>query len=232
MTIEAVLLDLDGTVVKLRYRYNDAKAEVFQLLEANGVPRRILDPKYSLYENLRRVEQYLRARGLPGEYERLYGLSLGVAEKYEVEAALNAEPAEGAYETLDRLRSMGLKLAIVTNSGLRPTSITLSKLRLDELFHLVVTRDHVNSMKPDPKPIEYALSKLEVDRGSAVMVGDSPVDIKAALASQVAPIAIAADVGSAKVLREAGARYVIRQITELPTLIERMSGEASHKIRL
>lgn len=231
MTIKAVLLDLDGTLVKLRYRYNDAKSEVFKLLETDGVPARILDPEHSLYENLRRVERYLKARGLQGEYGRLYRLSLGIAERYEVEAALNAEPVEDLYETLKRLRSMGLKLALITNSGLKPTMLTVSRLRLGGYFHLIVTRDHVDSMKPDPKPIEYALSKLGVDRRMAVMVGDSPVDVKAALASHVVPIAVATGVGSIRALREAGARYVIRQITELPALLEKMGGGACSGMR-
>ena len=224
MTVKAVLLDLDGTVVKLRYRYTEAKMEVFRLLEANGVPRRILEPKRSLYENLRQVERYLKTRGIPEEYERLLRLSLRVAERYEVEAALEAEPVEGVYETLKRLRSMGLRLALITNNGSKPTKLTLSKLRLDGFFHLVVTRDHVGSMKPDPKPIEYALSRLGVDRRTAVMVGDSPIDVKAALASGIVPIAVASGVGSVKALRETGARYVIDQITELPALLERIRG--------
>lgn len=224
MRVKAVLMDLDGTVVKLKYRYAKAKTEVFRMLRLKGIPADILNPKLSLYENLKIVGEHLRARRSAGSYQSLLMESLRIAERFEVEAALKAEPMDGVYETLKALQSMKLKLAIVTNSCLRAAELTLAKTGLKQMFHLIVSRDDVRLMKPSPKPITYAVLRLKVGREETVMVGDSPVDMAAALKAGVQPIGVATGVGSEEALKAAGAKYVIAHITELPQLIRAIQG--------
>ncbi|MBS7611070.1 HAD family hydrolase [Candidatus Bathyarchaeota archaeon] len=223
LTVKVVLLDLDGTVVKLKYRYIDAKAEVFNMLKLNGVPDYVLDSKLSLYENLERVKNYMESAGEAYRYEQILNISLKIAEKYEFEAASNPELLEGAYEALMRLKNMKLKLAIITNNCFKATELILSKLKIGKFFELIVARDDVKAMKPSPEPIKYALLKLNLRECEAVVVGDSTIDVKAALKAGVTSIGIASGVATREVLREAGANYVINGIRELPKLIEDIS---------
>ena len=220
LTVKAVFLDLDGTIVKLKYRYMDAKAEVFNMLRFNGVPEYVLNSKLSLYENLENVRNYVENSGEGHMYEKLLNLSFKIAEKYELEAALNPELLNGAYEALMELRSMNLKLAIVTNNCLKATELTLSKLKIGKFFELIVARDHVKTMKPNPDPINYALLRLNLRGDEVVMVGDSVIDVKAALRAGVIPVGIASGVATREVLVENGAKYVIDCIGELPSLIK------------
>jgi len=220
LTVKAVFLDLDGTIVKLKYRYMDAKAEVFNMLRFNGIPDYVLNSKLSLYENLENVRNYMENLGEGHMYERILNLSFKIAEKYELEAASNPELLNGAYEALVKLRSMSLKLAIVTNNCLKATELTLSKLKIGEFFELVVARDHVKTMKPNPDLINYALLKLNLRGGEAIMVGDSVIDVKAALRAGVIPVGIASGVATKEVLVENGAKYVIDYIGELPGLVK------------
>lgn len=218
--IKAVFLDLDGTIVKLKYRYMDAKVEVFNMLKLNGVPEHLLDLKLSLYEGLENVKNYMESRGETHKYEQLLNYSLEIAERYELDAASDPEILNGTYETLVRLKYMGLKLSLITNNCLKATILTISKLNIGEFFELIVARDHVHAMKPNPAPIRYALSKLNLREDEAVMVGDSTVDVKAALRAGIVPIGIASGVATRDILMEAGAEYVIDGIWELPKLIE------------
>ncbi|MEM2447718.1 MAG: HAD family hydrolase [Candidatus Bathyarchaeia archaeon] len=218
--LKAVFLDLDGTIVKLKYRYMDAKAEVFKTLKINGVPEYLLDSRLSLYESLEVVKNYMEKIGEAHRYRQLLALSLEIAEKYELEAASNPELLEGAYEALSELKRMRLKLVIVTNNCFNATILTLSKLNIGNFFELIVAREHVKAMKPNPEPIKYALSKLNLRRGEAIMVGDSTIDIKAALKAGVVSIGITSGVATREVLKEAGADYVIDSVGELPRLLK------------
>lgn len=220
LTIKAVLLDLDGTIVKLKYRYMDAKTEVFNTLKLNGVPDYVLDPKLSLYENLEEVKSYMRLIGKSEKYGQVLSLCLKIAEKYELEAASNPELSEGAYETLMKLRNMSLKLAVVTNNCIKATELTLSKLKIGEFFELIVARDNAKAMKPSSEPIEYALLKLNLRGCEAIMVGDSTIDVKAALKAGVTSVGIVSGIATREALTETGANYVINSIRELPKLIE------------
>jgi len=220
LTIKAVFLDLDGTIVKLKYRYMDAKAEVFNMLRLNGVPDYVLNLKLSLYENLENVRNYMENLGEGYMYGQLLNLSFKIAEKYELEVASNPELLNGAYEALMELKSMNLKLAIVTNNCLKATELTLSRLKIGEFFELIVARDHVKAMKPNPDLINYALLKLNLKRNEVIMVGDSVIDVKAALRAGVIPVGIASGVATRGVLMENGAKYVIDSIGELPGLIK------------
>jgi HAD superfamily hydrolase (TIGR01549 family) len=223
LTVKAVFLDLDGTIVRLKYRYMDAKAEVFDMLRLKGVPDYVLDPKLSLYENLENVRNYMKSLGEGNIYRHILSFSFKIAEKYELEAASNPELLDGVYEALIELKSMNLKLTIVTNNCFKATELTLSKLKIGKLFELIVTRDHVEAMKPNPEPIKYALLKLSLREEEVIMVGDSVIDVKAALKAGVIPVGITSGVATKEVLVENGAKYVIDSIRELPRLLENIN---------
>lgn len=85
-----------------------------------------------------------------------------------------------ALVTLEKLHSLGKKIALVTTSRHEQIDPLLEKHSLHAFFDVVVCGDDVSSHKPDPEPIEKALSLLGATKDLAVMVGDSGSDIKAA----------------------------------------------------
>lgn len=218
--VKAVFLDLDGTIVKLKYRYMDAKAEVFETLKLNGVPEYLLDSRLSFYESLEMMKNYMESMGEAHKYRRLLALSLKIAEKYEYEAASNPELLEGAYEALSELKRMKLKIAVITNNCFNATILTLSKLNIRDFFELIVAREQVKAMKPNPEPIKFALLKLNLRGYEVIMAGDSTIDVKAALKAGVISVGITSGVATRETLIEAGANYVVNSIRELPKLIE------------
>jgi HAD superfamily hydrolase (TIGR01549 family) len=102
--------------------------------------------------------------------------ALGVSLKPdEYVGALEFEPLPGVAETLQRLRGLGLALAVVANwdFGLH------EHLRGQELYHwfaTVVTAAEVGAKKPDPRPFREALRQLRVKPDRALHVGDQPAD--------------------------------------------------------
>lgn len=70
------------------------------------------------------------------------------------------------------LRREGLRLAVVT-SGPEYQRLKLELTGLLDYFDVVVTRDDVGTIKPEPRIFLYALSRLGVEPREAIMVGDS-----------------------------------------------------------
>lgn len=91
-------------------------------------------------------------------------------------------PYPGVIELLDRLQ--GHPLAICTN---KPLAATRKVLRATGITHFsaIVGGDSLPVLKPNPKPLLLALQMLQVDRASAVFIGDSEVDEATAKAANL-----------------------------------------------
>ena len=73
---------------------------------------------------------------------------------------------------LERLRSAGVRLAVVSNATLR-FEYVVSRLGLASLFDALVASYKVTKVKPHPAVFEAALRLLGAEPSEAVMVGDS-----------------------------------------------------------
>jgi len=74
--------------------------------------------------------------------------------------------------TLEWLKGEGYKLGVIT-SGPAYQRLKLELTGLSGYFDVIVTREEVKAIKPEPKIFLYALEALGVQPGEAIMVGDS-----------------------------------------------------------
>lgn len=74
--------------------------------------------------------------------------------------------------TLEWLDESGYKLGVVT-SGPEYQRLKLRITGLFNFFDVVVTREDVGAIKPEPKIFLYALERLGVEPHEAMMIGDS-----------------------------------------------------------
>lgn len=82
--------------------------------------------------------------------------------------------------TLKAMKDKGYRMAIVTNKPIAFVEPILEGLGLQGLFELVLGGDSLKVKKPDPAPLLYACSNLEVAVENTLMIGDSRNDIQAA----------------------------------------------------
>ena len=87
---------------------------------------------------------------------------------------------EGIPDLLKELNARGYRVAIVTSRTRESALRYLDMLEISGYFEDLVTCDDTNKHKPDPEPILVCLRKLGVSANEAVMVGDSPFDMKCA----------------------------------------------------
>ena len=79
-------------------------------------------------------------------------------------------------ETLTALRTLGVKLAVVTNKEGRYTQVVLDVHQLTPMFDAVVSGDTFPAKKPNPVGVENCLSRFGVRPDRALFVGDSSID--------------------------------------------------------
>jgi HAD superfamily hydrolase (TIGR01509 family) len=106
--------------------------------------------------------------------------------------AMHFEVLPGVRESLLRLQSSGLELAVVANFGLTLDE-RLDQLGLASMFSTVVTPVDAGAGKPDARIFHVALDRLGIQPERTVHVGDGATDEEGARASGIhfvwAPVA-------------------------------------------
>ncbi|MCA9175851.1 MAG: HAD family hydrolase, partial [Planctomycetales bacterium] len=82
------------------------------------------------------------------------------------------EPFYDAAPTLQSLKSLGIRTAVVSNLA-TPYKRPFSFHQLDLWVDVVVFSCDCGLLKPDPRIYELALKQLDVEATEAIMVGDS-----------------------------------------------------------
>jgi HAD superfamily hydrolase (TIGR01549 family) len=153
---DAIVYDLDGTLVRLDVDWEAVHGRVAAVLEARGV-----DPGDRDIWELRRVAD---------EHNALDRVDEVIAE-FEREGAMSAArlaPAD--------LLPHDVPVGVVSLNAEAACRIALELYGLDRRVGTVVGRDSVETVKPDPEPLLAALDELGVAPGRAVFVGDSASD--------------------------------------------------------
>ena len=96
----------------------------------------------------------------------------------------------GVAETVVALRDRGFLLAVATGKSRRGLDRALAATGLAPLFHATRCADEGHS-KPHPGMLQELLGELDVDRGRALMIGDTTHDMAMARAAGVARLGVA-----------------------------------------
>jgi putative hydrolase of the HAD superfamily len=96
-----------------------------------------------------------------------------IADEYQQihDAELRMFP--GSHETLDRLKELGVKLALVTNGAAAPQRAKVVRFALEHRFdHIQIEGEH-GFGKPEEQAYRHALASLGVEAHETWMVGDN-----------------------------------------------------------
>ncbi|MEO8228910.1 MAG: HAD family hydrolase [Chloroflexota bacterium] len=122
----------------------------------------------------------------------------------------------GVREALQRLATAGYPLAIVTAGRSDRVGAELRRLGVESMFGAIVYGDDFLTQKPDPAPFRAALERLGLaDRiATSRYVGDTPDDMRMAVAAGARGIGIESVLGDASDLRTAGAQETAASMVE------------------
>ncbi|AFZ74163.1 HAD family hydrolase [Natronobacterium gregoryi] len=154
---EAVVYDLDGTLVDLDVDWPVVTDDVLEVYERAGVE----PPSRSLWDLL----GYADEAGLQAAVE-------STIADHERTGAETAPRLAHADELLERTVPVGV-CSLNCEAACR---IALEEHGLADPVDVVVGRDTVETRKPDPEPLLETVWALGVDPGAAVFIGDSDRD--------------------------------------------------------
>ncbi|HFP7724379.1 TPA: HAD family hydrolase [Campylobacter jejuni] len=92
-------------------------------------------------------------------------------------------------------------LGIVTTKGGKFTPILLDYLRVKKFFKTLITLEDVTNPKPSSEPIILALKRLNKTQENAYMIGDTILDIQAAISANITPLALTCGYGNENELK-------------------------------
>jgi len=167
-----LIFDFDNTLIDSRINFSALRGAVIDLLEAAAplpAPRDTLmrKPIRDLVEQAAVTSPDLASK------------AWAIIETYEAEGLQGATAMPHARAVLDALAAGTKRLALLTNNARAATARALDHLGLASTIHLVVTRDDVPTLKPDPAGIRLILQRMGPVR-VAYLIGDSWIDGQAA----------------------------------------------------
>jgi len=101
------------------------------------------------------------------------GLASEIAHRYRDIRDESQCPLPGAMEALERMRSLGLGLALLTNGGAAGQRTKVERFGLEPYFDFICIEGEFGCGKPDERVYRAALQALKCTPGAAWMAGDN-----------------------------------------------------------
>ena len=224
----AVLFDLDGTLVETRL---DIATGVNLMLSERGLGPL---PVEQISRHVGRGARVLVTRCLdecgapPQSEDDISNAYASFHRAYSAHLLDTTRPYPGVEEMCRRLERGGVAMAIVSNKPEDLSRRVLDGVGLAGFFPVILGGDSLPIRKPDPAPLRHALSLLGISGESdarhtstALMVGDSEIDIQAARAAGLSVAAVAWGFGSREDLLAACPDRLFADADELASWILR-----------
>ena len=211
----AAILDIDGTLVDTNYQHAIAWYRAFRRHE-------IVLPVWRIHRHIGMGGDQLVEALTDAETENDRGDSIRDAEKeLYMDLIDEVEPFDGARELIEDLKSRDHVVVLASSAKEDEVEHYLDLLEARELADGWTTSADVDATKPEPDLVMAALDKADAD--GAVMLGDTPWDVKAAARAGVETIAVLTGGFSEQELTEAGAATVFESVADLRRDIDRTS---------
>lgn len=215
-----MLFDLDGTLVEFKFDVRASRRAMISFLREKEFDVQKMNEETKTQHVIEDAErQWNVSHKDPDGFKSIKKSLSEVLEEFEFRAFKEAKPHPGSLRLMEALKNRNILQAIVTNSGRRPVDSILDAFGFSKYLSVVITRNELVSLKPNPEGIIKALEALNVRNGEAVYVGDSTIDIEAARAAKVASVAISAGMYKPDRLVRWAPDYLIQNIEDVEKIL-------------
>ena len=213
----AAIFDIDGTLVSFKFDAVGVRTALIGELTARGVDTSGLDLS-SPTQNILDVAKERMPSGDRG-YEDYRRRVFDILDAFELKDIDSTRPFPEIQGALTSLKADGVRLAVLTNSGRKAATRSLTASGLSGFFEFVLTRNDTETMKPRPEGLLQAVSLLSLPKEDVYYVGDAPYDVMAAKGAGVRSVSVATGSYAADRLAAAGADFVIASVSELNAIL-------------
>jgi HAD superfamily hydrolase (TIGR01509 family) len=185
VTTSSIILDFDGLIV-------DTETPIFEAWLA----------AYARHRQPLGLDEWQHALGTHGGFDplaHLDALTGGTLDREAVLAEVKASSAKGCegqpllpgvVSVLREARELGLGRAVASSSSCGWVEGWLRRHAIRELVDVVVARDDVRKVKPDPELFLLAAARLGSEPSACLVFEDSPNGMRAALAAGMRCVAV------------------------------------------
>ena len=213
MRFNSAIFDLDGTIMDSE---EGIVRSVEYALDKMGVT------EYDRQTNLRFI-----GPPLVDSFMEYYSMSEADAlravafyrERYSVTGIYEARMYDGVRELLTRLKEQGVKLYIGSSKPEKYVRMILEKQGILDLFDYVAGATFDESRNNKEQVITYLFEQMEIDKKSAVMIGDRYHDIDGAHYVKIPCIAVLYGFGNEAEFKKHGSEYIAADTNEILKII-------------
>jgi membrane protein len=209
MTIEAVLFDIDGTLVDSNEQHVNAWAFAFR---EEGHPQELDDIRAQIGKGgdllvpalLPDVDAAVRKRISERHGDHFKAMYLDSVRVFD-----------GAAELIERVHTSGRNVVLASSANQDELEHYVELLAVKPLITATTSIDDVETSKPEPDIFGVALEKVGVEPSNAIVVGDTIYDVDAALRAGIATVGVTSGPFDERQLKEAGAIAVFADVASI-----------------
>ncbi|MFF7021661.1 HAD family hydrolase [Streptomyces klenkii] len=226
MTTRLVLWDIDHTLVDTRGIGQSLFGEAFRAVTGRTMERQAR-PDGSTDQIIFR--ETARLHGLTTRHEDFGAFAAALAETHhrragELQSAGRALP--GAEAALSALSRTGLRQSVVTGNIRPAAAVKLTAFGLAQHLDLAIGA-YAEDDEDRASLVAHALRRAARTAADAVLVGDTPADVRAGKHQGVRVVAVATGRSSEQELAAAGADAVLPDLADTPRVIDLLTQATS-----
>ncbi len=216
MSIQAILFDLDGTLLDTtadiagatnrslqHFGHPTKDLDFFPMAVGDGA-RMLIRRCLNDADHTQRTEDDILAAFL---------------DDYSTNLMVATHPYPGIHELLAALRERGQRMAVLSNKPDAMTKHLVGELLGSDLFEAVAGASPEFPRKPDPASALHIAAQLSIPPEDVLYVGDTGTDMQTAVAAGMPPIGVLWGFRDADELSRNGARHLISTPAELLDLL-------------
>lgn len=209
MEVQAVLFDIDGTLVDSNEQHVNAWAFAFR---EEGRPQELDDIRAQIGKGGDLLIPALIPDASDALRERL---SQRHGKHFQGSYLAGIRAFACAAELVERTHRSGRKVILASSAKKDELDHYVELLGIADCLAARTSIDDVETSKPEPDIFGVALEKVGVEPGDAIVVGDTIYDIEAATRAGIAAIGLASGPFDDAQLKDAGAIAVYSDVGEL-----------------
>jgi len=210
MPLQAVFLDIDGTLVDSNGFHVTAWSEAF-----HDYGHQIADEKIRAQIG-KGADQLIP--GLLPKLEEQARKAIGErhGEIFRTRYLKQVKPLPNATDFVEMVHASGIRVILASSADKAEVGYYIDLLKIGEIIAGMVTNDDVASSKPAGDIFAAALAQVfPLAASEALAIGDTPYDVESALRSDIKTIAVRSGGFSTETLAAAGAAYIYASVKEL-----------------
>jgi HAD superfamily hydrolase (TIGR01509 family) len=183
--LRTVLLDVDGTLIDSNDAHARAWAETLSEFGFSVAVERVRGLIGKGGDKLLAEVTGIAKDSAEGEH-----ISKARGKRFMEHYLPHLKPFAKARELLEAFRGQGLGLVVATSASPEEAEPLLFQANIADLVEKMTNASDAEHSKPDPDIVTAALAKARCSPQEAIMLGDTPYDVQAALKANVRAVGL------------------------------------------